>query len=95
MTKENLKTYLDAVDIQYTEEQLDALHMDMENEYTLGCAPAYPMPQVVSKLEDQLVELQNKHLECRKCKGTGKIELYNGKNERCRFCDGYGVGRKI
>ena len=85
MTKEILKTYLDAVDIQYTEEQLDALYMDMENEYTLGCTPAYPMPQTVSKLKDQLFELQNKHLECPKCKGTGKIELYNGKTNAVGF----------
>ena len=95
MTKENLKTYLDAVDIQYTEEQLDALYMDMENEYTLGCTPVHTMPQTVSTLNDQLNELLRKHPECPICKGAGKIELYNGKKERCSFCDGYGVWRKL
>lgn len=95
MTKENLKTYLDAVDIRYTEEQLDALYMDMENEYTLGCTPVHTMPQTVSRLRDQLIESQNKHLECPKCKGTGKIEFFDGGVERCKLCDGYGVGRKV
>lgn len=95
MTKENLKTYLDAVDIQYTEEQLDSLYMDMENEYTLGCTPVHTMPQVVANYRAWLLEAERKHRECPKCKGTGKFEFFDGTVERCRLCDGYGVERKI